>query len=53
MVFGGDDCYITFWNWQDDIVMYKHFAHPGSLSCLSLKYPHILSIGGDSKIKVW
>jgi WD40 repeat protein len=53
VAFGGDDCFITIWNWNLDIVKYKCFAHPGSVISLSMSHPYIYSMGGDSRIRIW
>jgi WD40 repeat protein len=54
VAFGGDDCFITIWNWSKEVVRYKCFAHPGSITSLSTCSPHFLySIGGDSRIIAW
>jgi WD40 repeat protein len=36
LAFGGDDCVITVWNWMDNAVIKKYFAHLGSITSLSI-----------------
>lgn len=52
-MFGGDECYITIWNWRREEVKCNIFAHPGSVLSLSFYSPYVISSGGDSKIKIW
>jgi WD40 repeat protein len=52
-VFGGDDCFITVWNWRQRTISSKLFGHPGSVLCLAGYFPYLLSAGGDSKLKIW
>jgi hypothetical protein len=53
IIFGGDDCIITVWDWKKNMILYKCFAHPGSINCLIAFKANLLSIGGDSKLKLW
>jgi WD40 repeat protein len=54
VAFGGDDCFITVWNWTRDVVRHKCFAHPGSVISLSICPPNwLFSMGGDARIRAW
>lgn len=53
LVFGGDDCYLIFWNWSKQEVVNKVFGHAGSVTCIFYFFPYMLTCGGDNKIKIW
>lgn len=53
IAFGGDDCYITFWNFEDNLTLGKYFGHAGSLTLLAMDQGVLMSGGGDYKIKFW
>ena len=53
MVFGGDDCYLVFWNWRREEVVQKVFGHAGSVTCIYEFMPYLLTCGGDNKFKIW
>jgi hypothetical protein len=51
LVLGGDDCYLTFWNWQKNQVLEKVFGHAGSVTFITSFKPYLLTAGGDHKFK--
>lgn len=53
LIFGGDGCFITLWNWRKQEIRCKTFGHPGSVLSVSYYNPFVVTTGGDSKIKVW
>ena len=52
LILGGDDCYLTFWNWKKDEVVGKIFGHAGSVTFIYSFSPFILTGGGDDMFKV-
>lgn len=53
IVFGGDDCYINFWNWKTQEFLGKYFGHAGSVTLVFTNSPYFLTAGGDHKLKEW
>jgi hypothetical protein len=51
IAFGGDDCYINFWNWRTLQFLGKYFGHAGSVTLIYANLPYILTAGGDHKLK--
>lgn len=52
LILGGDDCYLTFWNWRKDEKIGKIFGHAGSVTFIYSFSPYTLTAGGDNKFKV-
>ena len=53
IAFGGDDCYLVFWNWEKEEIVHKTFGHAGSVTSIYEFYPYLLTCGGDNKFKLW
>ena len=53
LAFGGDDCYITIWNYQINATLGKVFGHAGSVTYLLMENGFLMSAGGDCKVKMW
>ena len=55
-MFGGDDCYLTFWSWKSDKTVWtidKMFGHAGSVTYIYTIPPYMITCGGDNKFKIW
>ena len=52
LILGGDDCYLTFWNWKKDQTIGRVFGHAGSVTFIHSISPYVLSGGGDNKFKL-
>lgn len=53
IAFGGDDCYINFWNWRNMEYLGKFFGHAGSVTLIYSVSEYILTAGGDHRLKEW
>ena len=51
IAFGGDDCYLNFWNWKSMECLGKYFAHAGSVTLIYSNGSFVLTAGGDHRIK--
>ena len=52
LVFGDDDCYVTFWNWNKEEIMDKVLGHGGSVSFIYSFDDYLLTGGGDNIFKI-
>lgn len=52
LIFGDDECFIKFWNWEENQIIDKILGHGGSVTYLHPSEYFLLTGGGDHVFKV-